>query len=61
MEQETVREEILLQELEELRVRLAAAHEEEQRRREELAALRDDFHRLSSELRRQRGGDELPG
>ena len=54
-----MREETLLQELEELRVRLAAAHEEEQRRREELAALRHDFHRLSSELRRRNGDGEL--
>jgi len=59
VERQTVRDEILLQELEELRVRLAEAHEEEQRRREELAALRQDFHRLSNELRRQRGEDEL--
>jgi septal ring factor EnvC (AmiA/AmiB activator) len=44
----------LAKELDELRARLAAAHQEEQQRRVDLEQLRKDFAKISDQLRRLR-------
>ena len=44
----------LANELDQLRARLAAAHQEEQQRRADLAQLRKDFAKISDQLRRLR-------